>query len=256
MPAFGLALHFIRREIKNRYLGSFSGGLWALLQPLIQLAVYSFVFVRIFKAPLPEGSTVGYVPFLFMGLWPWNAFAESLSRSCTSIQDNAALIGKVAMPREVFVVSAVAATFLIQILGFIAICIVLRLAGVPVNLLLLPLAILEYAQLFVFALGLALLLAAFQVFIRDFASALPQLLMLWMFASPVFYSRESLPERYRHWMDWNPLTHYTEFFRTILFGFGSISLVESLVSLVLALATLAIGLTVFRRLQSHFEDFL
>ncbi len=256
MRALGLALHFIRREIKNRYLGSFSGGLWAILQPLIQLAVYSFVFVRIFKAPLPEGSTVGYVPFLFMGLWPWNAFAESLSRSCTSIQDNAALIGKVAMPREVFVVSAVAASFLIQVLGFVAICIVLRFASVPVNLLLLPLAILEYVQLFVLALGLAFLLAALQVFIRDFASALPQLLMLWMFASPVFYSRQSLPERYRHWMDWNPLTHYTEFFRTILLGSGTISIVETLVSLIVALLALAIGLIIFRRLQSHFEDFL
>ncbi len=256
MPALGLALHFIRREIKNRYLGSFSGGLWALLQPLIQLAVYSFVFVRIFKAPLPEGSTVGYVPFLFMGLWPWNALAESLSRSCTSIQDNAALIGKVAMPREVFVISAVAATFLIQISGFIAICIVLGLAGVPINLIFLPVAILVYAQLFIFALGLAFLLAALQVFIRDLASALPQLLMLWMFASPVFYSRQSLPEGYRHWMDWNPFTHYTEFLRTILFGSGTISIVESSISLLVALAALGIGLTIFRRLQSHFEDFL
>jgi lipopolysaccharide transport system permease protein len=256
MPALGLALHFIRREIKNRYLGSFSGGLWALLQPLIQLAVYSFVFVRIFKAPLPEGSTVGYVPFLFMGLWPWNAFAESLSRSCTSIQDNAALIGKVAMPREVLVLSTVAATFLVQLAGFIAVCVVLRIAGIPVSLSLLPFAILEFVQLFVFALGLAFLLSALQVFVRDFASALPQLLMLWMFASPIFYSRESLPERYRPVLDWNPVTHYTEAFRAILLGSGSMSLMESCLSVVVALIVFALGMTIFRRLKPHFEDFL
>ena len=256
MPALGLALHFIRREIKNRYLGSFSGGLWALLQPLIQLAVYSFVFVRIFKAPLPEGSTVGYVPFLFMGLWPWNAFAESLSRSCTSIQDNAALIGKVAMPREVLVLSTVAATFLVQALGFIAVCVVLRIVGIPVSMSMLPFAILEFAQLFVFALGLAFLLSALQVFVRDFASALPQLLMLWMFASPIFYSRESLPERYRPWLDWNPITHYTEAFRAILLGSGSMSLMESCLSVVVALIAFALGMTIFRRLKPHFEDFL
>jgi lipopolysaccharide transport system permease protein len=256
MPALNLALHFIRREIKNRYLGSFSGGLWALLQPLIQLAVYSFVFVRIFKAPLPEGSTVGYVPFLLMGLWPWNALAESLSRSCTSMQDNAALIGKVAVPREIFVVSTVAATFIIQVLGFFAICIVMKIAGVPIDLLMMPLAILEYVQLFVLALGLALLLASLQVFIRDFAPALPQLLMLWMFASPIFYSRQSLPEGYRHWMDWNPFAHYTESLRAILLGSGTVSLTESAVALVVALIVFALGMTIFRRLKSHFEDFL
>ena len=69
MPALSLALHFIRRDIRNRYLGSFSGGLWALLQPLIQLAVYGFVFVYVFKARVPGADAPGYVPFLALGLW-------------------------------------------------------------------------------------------------------------------------------------------------------------------------------------------
>ncbi|MHB8679729.1 MAG: ABC transporter permease, partial [Rudaea sp.] len=99
MPALRLALHFIRRDIRNRYLGSFSGGLWALLQPLAQLAVYGFVFVYVFKARVPGADAPGYVPFLALALWPWTAFAEGLSRATTAIQDNAALIRKVALPR-------------------------------------------------------------------------------------------------------------------------------------------------------------
>ncbi len=102
--SIALATHFIRRELRNRYLGSLSGGLWALLQPLVQLAIYGFVWAYVFKMRLPgDTSPAAIVPFLALGVWPWNAFAEALSRSTTVIQDNAGLIGKVALPREVLV---------------------------------------------------------------------------------------------------------------------------------------------------------
>ena len=256
MPALSLALHFIRRDIRNRYLGSFSGGLWALLQPLIQLAVYGFVFVYVFKASVPGRDAPGYVPFLALGLWPWTAFAEGVTRATTAIQDNAALIGKVALPRAVLVFAAVASSFLIQGLGFCAIVIALRLGGVPIDLLALPLALCGFVQLFILALGFAFLFAAVQVFVRDLAPALPQLLMLWMFASPIFYARESLPERYQGWLDFNPFTHYVEFFRATLLHSGSVGLASQAISLAVALAVLAVGYAVFRRLGPHFEDFL
>jgi lipopolysaccharide transport system permease protein len=256
MPALSLALHFIRRDISNRYLGSFSGGLWALLQPLIQLAVYGFVFVYVFKARVPGADAPGYVPFLALALWPWAAFAEGLTRATTAIQDNAALIGKVALPRAVLVFAAVASSFLIQGIGFCAIVVVLRLSGVPIDLFALPLALCGFVQLFILALGFAFLFAAVQVFVRDLAPALPQLLMLWMFASPVFYARAALPERYQGWLDFNPFTSYVEFFRASLLHSGSVGFSAQAISLVVALTALALGLAVFRRLGPHFEDFL
>jgi|SRR5581483_836094 len=255
MAAFQLALHFVRRDIRNRYLGSFSGGLWALLQPLIQLGVYGFVFVKVMKAPMPPGAG-SYVPFLAVALWPWTAFAEALTRSTTAIQDNAALIGKVALPREVLVFAAAAASFVIHGLGFCAIVVAMRLAGVPIELAALPLALFGFVQLFILALGFAFLFAAVQVFVRDLAPALPQITMLWMFASPIFYARASLPEQYRGWMDWNPITHYTEYFRAVLLGTGTTSLGEAATALAVALAVFALGYAAFRRLKPHFEDFL
>lgn len=256
MPALRLALHFIRRDIRNRYLGSFSGGLWALIQPLAQLAVYGFVFVYVFKARVPGADAPGYVPFLALALWPWTAFAEGLTRATTAIQDNAALIGKVAIPREVLVFSAVAASFLVQGAGFLAIIVALRLFGVPVDLLGLPLAVAVYAQLFVLALGFAFLFAAIQVFVRDLAAALPQLLMLWMFASPVFYARESLPAAYRPALGVNPFTHYPEFFRAELLRMPPPSLTGDALAVAGAVLVLLVGWVVFRRLNPHFEDFL
>ncbi|MGH8041694.1 MAG: ABC transporter permease [Rudaea sp.] len=254
MPALRLALHFIRRDLRNRYLGSFSGGLWALMQPLAQLAVYSFVFVYVFKARVPGANAPGYVPFLALALWPWTAFAEGLTRATTVIQDNATLIRKVAMPREVLVFAAVASGFLIQGAGYLAIIVALRLFGVPIDLWALPAVAAVYAQLFVLALGFAFLFAAVQVFVRDLSAALPQLLMLWMFASPVFYARESLPQRYQHFVDWNPFAHYTEFFRSALFGSGAVG--DHLTAILVVLAVLLIGFAAFRRLNPHFEDFL
>ena len=186
MPAAALTLRFIARELKNRFAGSFSGGLWALFQPLLQLAVYSFVFVYVFKARLPGADAPGYVPFLVTALWPWTAFAEAVLRATTAIQDNAALIGKVALPREVLVLASVCASFAIHAAGFVAIVLVLWLAGRGIH----PAGILPalalYLPLFALALGFALLFAAIQVFVRDLVQALGQLLPLAMFAAPVF----------------------------------------------------------------------
>jgi ABC-type polysaccharide/polyol phosphate export permease len=256
MPALRLALHFIRRDLQSRYLGSFSGGLWALVQPLAQLAIYGFVFVHVFKAKVPGADAPGYVPFLALALWPWAAFAESLTRATTAIQDNAALIHKVAMPREVLVFASVTASFLVQGAGFLVIIVALRLFGTPIDLPALPLAVVGYAQLFVLALGFAFLFAALQVFVRDLAAALPQLLMLWMFASPVFYARESLPEAYRPFLGFNPFTHYPEFFRGALLHMPAPSLASDATALLGAVLVLAVGWAVFRRLNPHFEDFL
>jgi len=256
MSALALTSHFVRREIRNRYLGSFSGGLWALIQPLIQLAVYGFVWKYVFRMSAPGGvGGPGIVAFLAMGVWPWNAFSESLVRATTAMQDNAALIGKIALPREILVLSSVASSFLLHALGFCVIVIVFWASGTPIRLLGLPLAAIAFVQLFVLALGLALLFSAVQVFVRDLGQTLTQLMPLWMFAGPVLYPRDYLPERFRAWLDLNPFTFYPEYLREALLGYGSTG-TPWLVAMIVALAVLALGYTVFRRLSAHFEDFL
>ena len=255
MPV-ALTLRFIRRELGNRFAGSFSGGLWAVMQPLLQLAVYSLVFVHIFKARVPGADAPGYVPFLVTALWPWTAFAEAILRSTTAIQDNAALIGKVALPREVIVVASVCASFAIHISGFVAIVVILGLTGQGVSLGMLPLSLALYVPLFALALGIALVCASIQVFVRDLIQALGQLLPLLMFGAPIFYDRTLLPERVRAWLDLNPFTFYAESFRALLLHHGSVDPVHVGMALATAILCLLVGHWVFRRLDAHFEDFL
>lgn len=251
-----LAVHFIRRELKERYRGSFTGFGWALLQPLLQLAIYAFVFVQIFKARVPGAAAPGYVPFLVVAMWPWIAFSEAIVRSTTAIQDNAALIGKVALPRQVLVLAPCAASFVLHGAGFLAILVVLAIAGQGIAIAKIPLALLLYVPLFAYALGICLTLAALQVFVRDLVQIVGQLLTLMMFAAPIFYDRTNLPDRFQILLDLNPFTFYVEGMRNLLLGYGAFPWHGLMIAIPVAILTLALGHWLFRRLDSHFEDFL
>lgn len=255
--AFRLFRHFLARDLRNRFLGSFSGGLWALIQPLVQLAIYAFVFVHIFKARVAgAGDTVGYVPFLVVAMWPWTAFSEAILRSTTIITENAALIGKVPMPRSVPVLATVAASFLLHTTGFLAIVLIMPLFGYTMHLAWLPAVLLLQCVLMVLALGLAMMAAAIQVFVRDLVQVLTQLLMLAMFAAPIFYSRAMIPERYQPIIDLHPYTWYAGAYREMLLHGGRPGMLPFAGVVLVALLVLALGWWMFHRLDPHFEDYL
>ena len=256
MPLASLTLRFIDRELRNRFAGSFTGGLWALIAPLIQLAVYSFVFVHVLSARVPGADAPGYVPFLVAALWPWNALAESLVRSTTVVQENATLIGKIALPREVLVLASAASSFIVNLAGFIAIVAVLAIAGMGIDPVGLLPALALYVALFVLALGLSLAFSAIQVFVRDLAQALGQILMILMFCAPIFYDRMLVSERFRAWLDLNPFTFYADAFRVALLHHGEVDATRIAIALATAAIVLLIGHRIFRRLDPHFEDFL
>jgi lipopolysaccharide transport system permease protein len=256
MRAIRLAVHFAHRDFRNRYMGSFSGSVWAILQPLLQLGIYAFIFSYVFKQRAPGSSELGYVPYLFVAMWPWLAFAESLQRCTLSLQENAGLLTKVPIPRISLVVAPLLATFAVNAIGYFAILVVFCISSPAMRASGIPLAMLGQVALLFFALGFALLLAPLQVFVRDIAPALPQLTQLWMFLSPVFYNRQDLPEAYRGWLDFNPYTAFAEFFRWALLDMPAPALRASVVALTAASVLLAMGYGVFKRLQSHVEDFL
>lgn len=251
-----LLRHFYLREVRTRYLGSVSGFIWPLVQPLALLGIYSYVFVVIFNARVPEARGSGFVPYLAIAFWPWTAFSESLQRAVPTIQGNAGLISKVAIPLGLLVESTVAATFTLQMAGYAAVLVVLAVAGVPIHAAGLPGALAVLALLYCFTLGLSYLLSALQVFVRDLEHGLTPVLMLWFFGTPILYSVSLIPEAYRWVAHANPMTWYVATLREFLLYGDWTPSPWDLAAVAGAVGTLLLGRFVFHRLSSRFEDFL
>ncbi len=252
-----LVRELVRRELHQRYLGSLSGGAWAIVQPLLQLAIYGYVFGRIFAARLPEQEfgALPFVAFLAIGLWPWNAFAEGLTRACTAIVDNAGLLGKVAVPRPLLVLAPVVAGFLLQAAGYLAVIVVLYVGGWADPRWQAVLAVPLLLLLALFTLGLAWLLSALNVFVRDIAHGLAQVLLMLFFLTPVLYPRSLVPEALLPIADANPMALFIGLFRHAILGVGTYGLSHWLLAGAMTLLSLVVGYWVFQRLAPHFEDF-
>jgi ABC-type polysaccharide/polyol phosphate export permease len=246
----------VLRAIRTDYLENLTGFAWLILQPLMLLAVYTFVFTTIFKARIPDAAGTDFVPYLAVAFWPWIAFSESILRSSNAISANAALIGKVAFPGELLTLSTVTATFLMHLAGYLAVLLVLQLMGTGIHWAGLAAALPLLFLMFIFASGLALFASALQVFVRDVAQILPPLITFWFFTTPILYSSSLLPDKWAILMRLNPMTWYVERLRNfLLLGDYDLSVGDLLVPLLSILVFWA-SLAFFRRLSSHFEDFL
>jgi ABC-type polysaccharide/polyol phosphate export permease len=246
----------VSRAVRRDYLENLTGFAWLILQPLLLLAVYAFVFTTIFKARITGLDEIGFVPFLAVAFWPWTAFSESVLRAAGTVTSNAALIGKVSLPTELLPLSTVAATFLMHMAGYLAVLLVLQLVGTPVHWLGLLAAIPLLLLLGLFACGLALFASALQVFVRDVGQILPPLMTFWFFTTPILYSASLLPPAWQGILRYNPMSWYVDRLRDFLlygeYGFGFADLAVP----ALTLAVFFLSLVFFRRFSTHFEDFL
>lgn len=246
----------VSRAIRTDYLENVTGFAWLFIQPLLLLAIYTFVFTTIFKARIPDSGEISFMPYLAVAFWPWTAFSESVLRSSNSISANAALIGKVAIPTEMIPLSTVTATFLMHMIGYLAVLVVIQLAGTSVHWVGLAAAIPLLLLMYLFASGLALFISALQVFLRDISQILPPLMTFWFFGTPILYGTSVLPPSIASLMKFNPMTWYVERLRDFLL-FGNYTLgAYDLVVPALTLLLLFAGIRFFRRISSHFEDFL
>jgi len=255
-----LELSFFRnlviRQIRQDYLENMTGFAWLILQPLILLAVYAFVFSTIFKARIPEAGDIGFVPYLAVAFWPWTAFSEAILRANGSITANGALIGKVAFTTELIPLSSVTATFIMHIIGYLAVLIVLQLLGTHIYWLYLLLVIPVFLLMWLFACGIALFSSAIQVFVRDLAQILPPLVTFWFFTTPILYSASYLPESIQNIAQYNPMAWFVTRLRELLL-FGEINLDFTALVIVIFIMVFAwASLRFFRRFSGHFEDFL
>ncbi len=256
-PRWGwLLLSFTRRELLNRYAGSVSGLAWTLLHPLAQLAIFAFIFSKVFRIGVPPSYPgVGYVTFMAAALWPWIMFSEGVQRAMASIGANAGLIRKVAFPHRLLVFSAILASCAVHGVGFLAVLLALRVVGEPIRLSGLPFALGLLVPYMLLATGVGAFLAALQTLLRDVEHGLQVVLMMLFYASPILYPASLVPAPLRAWVELNPLAWYSERIREVLLHGGGFVAGDAAVGLACA-AVFAAGLWFFERLSPHFEDFL
>ncbi len=249
----GLIQTLVSRELKARYRGSVLGYFWSLVNPLLLLLVYTFVFSVVL--PGFRGDIEPYALFLFCGLLPWTWFSSALLESSNSLIASGNLIKKVLFPAEILPIVSVLSNlfhflFALPILAGFLVYYARPLA--MLELIWFPFLVL--VQL-VFTMGLALGLSALTVHFRDLKDLLGNLLTLWFFATPILYPMSMLPEVGKTFMDLNPFAHLAVSYQEILFYDGPFGHWKWLLALGIAsVATFVAGYAVFDRLRDSFAE--
>ena len=249
-------LSLLRRDLRSRFVGSISGWLWLLVNPLMLLGVYALVFGVIFRARAPEGLDVPFIAWLAVALWPWLAFSDAIQRASESIPQHAALISKVPVRRELLTLSAGLSAALLQLAGFVFVLLAIVLLGTPIQPSGLPSAALTVTVILLLAAPLGLIAAALRVFIRDIQHLLPTLLMLWFFTTPILYDPQLVPDALRAILALNPMTGLVGDLRAALFEGRALPGATTLAMLPSALLLLWLAHRFYRRLSPHFEDYM
>ena len=210
-----LVFSFAKRELLGRYKGSMLGIAWAVLTPVVMIAIFTFIFAGIFGARFgANDSHWDYALYLFCGLLPWTMFQESLQQSANTIVANANLVKRVVFPLETLPAAQVLAALGNQLFATIALLIATIIVRQRLELTVLWLPIVLIPQL-LFALGAAWLIASLGVFLRDITQGITLLLMAWMYLTPIIYPESIVPDRFRAFMEFNPFTALVRSYRRI-----------------------------------------
>jgi ABC-type polysaccharide/polyol phosphate export permease len=217
------------------------------------LLLFTFVFSTVMKAT-PLGARTGHFSvFLFSGLLPWLAIHEGVLRAATAITDNASLVKKLRFRSEILVLAvvlaallheAIAAVLFLGVLGWVG---ELSWRGLPWLLVAVPLQV-------ALTLGLGLLVAAAHVFFRDTAQVLGMAFTAWFYLTPIVYPLPLVPERFRGWLELNPLTPLVGLYRQAFLGGGAAPVAGTASLALAAVVLLSAGIWLFGRLKPAFAD--
>ena len=240
----------VLREIKVRYKQTVLGGIWAVLQPLLTMIVFSLFFGRLAQIP---SDNVPYPIFSFAALVPWIYFSNAVSFSSNSLVGNQAFINKIYFPRIAIPAASIFGWLLdfgIALIVLFAMMAVYGITPTPLVVLLPVLVLLMVLS----AAGTGMWLAALNVHYRDFRYIVPFMIQLWMFISPVAYPMSLVPEKFRILYALNPMAGTIEGFRSILLGTIDFPWILLGTSTVVSILIFLSGLAYFKRTEQSFAD--
>ena len=247
-----LLFFLVWKDVLIRYKQTLIGVCWAVLQPLITMGIFAVIFGKLANIP-SDGKP--YPLFAFAALLPWNCFSQALSRSGTSLVGSANLITKVYFPRLLIPLAASVSPVVDLFFSFLILLFLLIWYGMVPTWSLLALPFFVVLSLMT-SLAFGLWLSALNVKYRDVGHAIPFLIQVWMYASPVAYAASMVPQKWRLLYSLNPMVGVIEGFRWAILGSQRPDFQVMTVSSIVMLAFLAGGLVYFKKMEQTFADII
>ena len=245
-----LLYFLVWRDVKVRYAQAAIGAAWAILQPLLTMLIFTVIFGMFAKMP---SDGLPYPIFAYTALLPWNYFAQAVSQSSESVVRNSGLVGKVYFPRLIMPLAAAVTPLVDFAIAFLLLVGMMVWYGIAPTwgVVTLPLFLLLATLT---AMAVCLFLSALNVQYRDVGHTVPFLVQFWMYATPVVYSVQIIPEKWRALYSLNPMVGVIEGFRWALLGKEHPDFRVMAISVTVVIALLFGGLIFFRRMERTFAD--
>lgn len=247
----------IVREVIGRYRGSVMGLLWSFFNPILMLAVYTFVFSYVFKARWSDsdGSKTEFALVLFAGLMVFNMFAECCNRAPLLITGNVGYVKRVIFPLEILPIISLGSSLFHLLVSFIVWLVFHSVfIGIPpLTSALLPVVVLP---LILMTLGFSWILASLGVYLRDVAQVISVVTLVLMYLSPIFYPVSLMPEQYRPFMNLSPLTPTVEQARNVLMWGKGLGWSSWSISMLVGMLVAWLGFAWFQKTRRGFADVL
>ena len=238
----------VKKEIRGKYKNSSLGVLWSFLNPLLQIAVYAFVFPLILK-----NKQENYVIFLCAGLIPWTFFATAISRSAFTMIENGNIIKKVYFPREILPISLVTSEAVNFLISTIIILAFVLFSGLGLTKYIIFYLIVLIAQ-YLIILAISFIVSSITVYFRDLQHFIGVALQLLFYATPIVYSAESIPANLAWILKMNPMTYIIDGYRAIFYNQTMPDIIALGIIIAIALGACAIGYAIFSKLQKGFAE--
>jgi len=245
-----LLYFLVWRNVKVRYKQTIIGSAWAIIQPLMAMLIFTVIFGGFAKIP---SDGLPYSIFAYTALLPWGYFSQAVTGSSASLIGNSNLVRKVYFPRLIIPMAEVAAPLIDFFVAFLALLVMMAWFGIAPrwSVLALPLFLL-LALMTAFAVGLWL--SALNARYRDVGHAVPFLMQIWLYASPVVYPVSLIPEKWRLLYSLNPMVGVIEGFRWTLLGKEVPAVGVIAVGAAVVVALLLGGIIFFKRMEQTFAD--
>ena len=255
----GLIHQFTKREIEAKYRGSRAGLIWTVVNPLVMLSIYTYVFSQIFNARWGDGSTaknpIEFGLNLFAGLIVFNILAESISKAPALINNNPNFVKKVIFPLEVLGIAVVGSAILNGLSGLAILLIFQVLSSGTINWTVICIPLI-WIPLILSCTGLVWAVASISVFIKDINNLINPVISVLMFMSPIFYPAEMIPSNIRTVLELSPIAVFITYTRDLVLEGRSIPFTSVFLIWVLSIGWYESCFRILKRLQPRFSDYL